>query len=59
MGTYFVTKNTIEGYKFYSSRFIRYKNIFMEEHENNIWKDGWETNKCLKLILRSYPLNGF
>lgn len=55
-GTCFVVIKDGEQYKFYPSRFIGYLNNNMEDHLNNNFKDGRETNPTISYILGNKPL---
>ena len=50
-GTCFIAIEKAEGYMFYPSRSIGYKNNTMENHLNNDEKDGRETNPAISTIL--------
>ncbi|HEY8804974.1 MAG TPA: hypothetical protein VIM42_07740 [Clostridium sp.] len=42
-------------YKFYPSRFIGYVDNNIDEHLNNVYKDGKETNPAISEILGCRP----
>lgn len=50
-GTCFIAVLGKDGYRFYPSRFIGYKDNTMERHENNYEKDGKVTNPQISNIL--------
>lgn len=51
LGTCFIAKKTENGYKFYPSRFVGYKDNTMDKHQNNEEKDGRVTNSQITTIL--------
>lgn len=50
-GTCFIAVKSGQGYKFYPSRFMGYVGNTMEKHQNNIEKDGKETNPAISAVL--------
>lgn len=55
-GTCFVALQKDNGYVFYPSRFVGYKDNNMDAHLNNESKDGRETNPALSEMLGSKPV---
>jgi hypothetical protein len=54
-GTCFIAVNKDGSYEFYPSRFIGYAGNSMDNHQNNKYKDGRETNQAISIILGSKP----
>jgi len=54
-GTCFIAMKKDNSYKFYPSRFVGYADNNMDEHLNNEFKDGKETNPAISNILGSKP----
>lgn len=54
-GICFIADNSSGEYRFYPSRFVGYANNSMDKHENNIFKDGKETNPVISGMLGCKP----
>ena len=53
--TCFVAIKDSNAYRFYPSRFIGYADNSMDDHLNNVEKDGKETNPAISKILGTKP----
>lgn len=54
-GICFITTKMEDGYHFYPSRFMGYAENTMTKHQNNITKDGRETNPVISKVLGQKP----
>ena len=54
-GTCFVSLKIDGKYRFYPSRFLGYKGNSMDNHINNEFKDGKETNRAINKVQKNKP----
>ena len=54
-GTCFLAIKNEHGYNFYPSRFVGYIDNSRDQHLNNEYKDGRETNQAISRVINSKP----